>query len=585
MSKRNYWQRTVSRRGLLRGAAGGGVGLATAAAIGCGSEEEAVQGTVTATPTAQATGTSTRTPAASPGVRGGRLTFAQTTPGAEPRDPHKALNLGIALWNLMGNRAVVLDSKFKIVPELVESWEIVGDGLEIIMKVQPGANWHNKPPSNGRSVTAEDIAYNLMRISGHLDPENRALYPRAGTLINMTRAEAVDASTVRVIFDKPATAFLGGLADIRNSMVPKDFAEEVGLMDAQKFVGSGAFVVEEFREDQRAIFKRNPDYWRSQVVGQDLPYFDEIRWEWLPDAATVNAAFISGQIDWASGADPSSRDTIMRSVDGAQLFIWPGVHWEHMTLNVTQAPLDDLRVRRALHLAMDYKGINDAERGDGYWQFTGPLMSILPEALQPDEVAQLTGWNPSTKQQDIERAKELLSEAGYAEGALSLEILPLTRAGVFFNLALRIQDHLQKVWPQMSIQIDLPPDQPTFVKRQREGNYVTNIFAIAGQPDPFLELNWIYHSRGSRNYSRHANQRLDSIIEAGLIEFDATRRKALSQEAQQLILDEVIGILTFNMYRYVNIASPKIRGFDGLQVPANIGTDPNVFADRYWKDA
>ena len=152
------WQRLMrqrlSRRAVLRGSALGTAGLAAAIALGCEEEEKAP--TPTATGTAPAA-TATATPTAA--AKFGGSTVMSNGNFTAILDPHTDLNSAIFIWNQIGNTAIYSDGPtWKMVPSLVEKWEIPGDGTELILRVRQGVKWHNRPPTNGRELTAEDIA-------------------------------------------------------------------------------------------------------------------------------------------------------------------------------------------------------------------------------------------------------------------------------------------------------------------------------------------------------------------------------------------------------------------------------------------
>lgn len=176
--------------------------------------------------------------------------------------------------------------------------------LSATLTVQPNAKWHNKPPVNGRQVDAQDIAYNLLRITGALEPDEgqRARYQRRSTLTGMENAEAVDNEVVRVTFDRPTGTFLGGLSDFRNLMAPRDFLDGGGeYEDTPSVVGSGPFIIESFKGDERATWVRNPDYWRP---GLPSPTWTPCAGTGSPTASASRPR--SPRASWTSSPRPTS---------------------------------------------------------------------------------------------------------------------------------------------------------------------------------------------------------------------------------------------------------------------------------------
>src|SRR5262249_8976589 len=110
-------------------------------------------------------------------------------------DPHRSTLFTAIGQGLIMDQAIGLDKDFKLRPELVKSWEIIGNSEQFIFHLQPNAKWQNRAPANGRAVDAQDIAYNLMRIAGKNPGDKAAERPRAGTLVGMDKAEAIDPQT------------------------------------------------------------------------------------------------------------------------------------------------------------------------------------------------------------------------------------------------------------------------------------------------------------------------------------------------------------------------------------------------------
>lgn len=583
--KSRAWQqllrKKISRRAAIRGAALGSAGLTAAVALGCGEGEE-----TTATPTAtQATGTAS--PAAQQPQRGG-VTVANLGNLTAILDPHTDINQMLFVWAIIGNGALDLDgATWKVMPALVEKWEIPGDGTEIVFKVRQGAKWHNRPPSNGREVTAEDIAFNLMRMSGKLDPQNIARYQRASTIAYLNRAEAVDKYTVRAILDKPNSGFIRGLGDVRNAMVPKDFAETVGFQDPLKFVGSGGFTLERWEDNgQRAEFKPNPGYWRKGPSGEQLPYIEGVRWNYLPDRATSMSTFIAKSTDWFSRPSKTERQTISSAFRDAKLEAWPGDFLQYMAFNTKAKPFDDPRVRKAIFLTVNFKEVSDSYEGEGFWDYTGPVGSVYPEGIPSADIAKMPGYNPATKQQDIEKAKALMAEAGYPDPDFSVKMLPPgpQPAGFFYETAVRLQDSLKKVWPNLKPELDLPPDGATFSRRLVQGDFQTVVYVYGGYADATIMLLTHYHSKGSRNYGKFNDAAIDQLIDSAVAELNTEKRASILKEIQTKLINDHIPYILFNQQKHQMYVNPRIKGLSQLlgSPGAFNGYIMQQYADRYW---
>ncbi|MFI5388022.1 MAG: ABC transporter substrate-binding protein, partial [Fimbriimonadales bacterium] len=475
MPDTKFWRsrgsRRLSRRNLLLTTGATGAGLALAACGGKGNSGSSSSGT----------GTS---PAAAQPKQGGTLTFGATDP-AMWKQTDAAQALIFSVWHWTGRHALRLDPDTKkLTPLTVASWEIPGDGSEFILHVNPNAKIQNRPPANGRNFTADDLAWNINRIAGKLDPAHAALYQRATTMYPLDHTEAVDPTTCKVVMSKPSSTFLAGLTEAHNPMMPRDVVETGLLNNIPALAGHGPFMVKTYEEGGTMSFTRHPNY---MLPG--LPYLDQIDYITLPDAATKLSAFVSGKIDMYE--EPSAQDlpAIKASRPDAKLMSSGGLNWYHFRFQTEKPPFTDARVRKAIFLSLDYKQIGDGAWGDG-WMYTGPLAPENPEGFSQDQLKQLPGYNPNTKDKDRQTAKDLMTAAGYPDGDISFPILissPLPTNTAYQN-AVRAQDQLKKLWPKMNVQLQPPTDTASFNRLQSTNDFTMIAYTNTAFPDPALEL-------------------------------------------------------------------------------------------------
>lgn len=151
------------------------------------------------------------------------------------------------------------------------------------------------------------------------------------------------------------------------------------------------------------------------------------------------------------------------------------------------------------------------------------------------------------------------------------------------DAVLDIQAQLTSIFPKMKMEVKSPPDAATFQRWQAEGDFDTMFYIICPQIDSALELHNGYHSKGSRNYARYSNPKLDPIIEAAVGEFDEQKRLRLLKEAQDLIYAEGYHILWTASRHWTHAIQPPIRGMEEHFGPARCNcTHERVFADRFW---
>ncbi|MFN8559193.1 MAG: ABC transporter substrate-binding protein [Dehalococcoidia bacterium] len=498
--------------------------------------------------------------------RGGTLRISGATFG-ETLDPHRSTAAAAAVFALIGNGAVrVAKNPAELEPVLVEKWEIPGDGSEIIMRARPGVKWHNRAPVNGRAFGAEDIAFNLMRIAGKLDPGRVGSYQRRSSLPYLDRVEAVDASTARVKLSAPHSGFMYGLATERNYFIPKELvdAQADAWNDPKTFVGTGAWMYDTFQKDVKATLKPNPDFWE-----RGKPYLDGV--EELPlgaDRLSWLSAFSQGNVDVMDNVNAAERDTLAKTFKAALPVSWSVASYDHLRFNVGRAPFTDPRVRRAVHLVIDYKDWNDAWYGKDAWDYTGPLAAAFAEAIQSNDVAKLPGWNPATKEQDVKTARDLMAAAGFPNGNVSFKIMGWPSAGIpHRDNAIRAQDNLKRIWPAMDVTLDIPPDTGVATKRSVDGDFDALTYGIYALADPVLDLEDEYGSKGSRNYGRLREEQFDQLLLKASTQLDNAARALTLKQAQDLLINTYMPMVTIAQRRTVTYFAPKIRGLENMPRP------------------
>jgi peptide/nickel transport system substrate-binding protein len=551
MVEQHYWKNlnrySLSRRRLI--AAGGAAGAA--AVVACGGSKPATSGP-----------SGSPASGAAQGKKGGTLTFGQTDPAwFKQTDADTALIVNV--FQMISRNAIRMDGDTKkLTPQVVEKWEIPGDGSQFILHVRPNMNIHSKNP---RPINAEDVAFNINRIAGKLDPQHQALYQRASTMYGLDHAEAVDPTTVKVVMDKPSSTFLYGLAHHDNAMMPKDVVDaDPQLTNWPNFAGVGPFTVKSYQEGGTLSLARSPDFFE-----EGLPYLDQLDTLTLPDAATKVSAFVSGQIDMYEEPTKEQVPEIKASRPDAKLYNSGGLNWYHFRFQTEKQPFTDVRVRKALMLALDYKEIGDGTWGDG-WGYTGAVVPANPDALSEDQLKQIPGLNPSTKDKDRQTAKQLMTAAGYPDGEVSFPILissPLPTNAAYEN-ATRAQDQWKKLWPKMNVTLQPPPDTAAFARLQATNDFSMIAYTNTAFPDPALELGAQWHSPagllGSRNYGKFKNADADAAIEKALTTIDPDARKQVIQDFEKRWFDEWVPLIPLHTGADRYFTGSHFGGFDKL---------------------
>lgn len=306
-----------------------------------------------------------------------------------------------------------------IVPALAESWTISDDGLTYTFTLREGLQY-----SDGSPITADDIVWNLKRF---MDPEVNVL--GAFLAEGMTEVEAVDESTVVVHLDHPVSAFLYNIAIFPAYILPKAAVEEQGADFFKKPVSSGPFVVTEFAPGSHISFERNPHYFE-----EGKPYLDSMRWNFVENTNTRVLSLKSDEAQLADGIPFSQVDALQADSNLAL----QSVALPQSMLLVTNTKVDelsDVRVRRAMSLAIDREQLNETVfRGVGSVP-NSVLMNFELDA--PDDVVPPFEY-------DVEKAKEELAQSDYPDG---FEVTMQYPSGLDYlkSMALFIQQNLGEI--------------------------------------------------------------------------------------------------------------------------------------------
>lgn len=290
-------------------------------------------------------------------------------------------------------------------PDLAESYTVSDDGLVYTFKLRGGVKFHN-----GRLMTSADVKYSFERavnpatqspgggyfsmISGYDDVAG-------GKVTTLSGIETPDDKTVVFKLSRPDATFLHLMAINFGYIVPKEEVEKAGADWGKKPVGTGAFKFVEWVPGQNIKLERNKDYYHAGV-----PYLDNITFEFGQDPTVAVLRLKKGEIDIVGDgvppaqfteimADPANKDLI---AEGNQL------HTGYVTMNVTQAPFDNLKVRQAVNMAINKDRIVRLINNRA-----APASQALPPAMP--------GYNPDNKgyAYDPDGAKKLLAEAGVGE--------------------------------------------------------------------------------------------------------------------------------------------------------------------------
>jgi peptide/nickel transport system substrate-binding protein len=299
---------------------------------------------------------------------------------------------------------------FPIEGDLAESWSQPSE-TTYVFKLRKGVRWQNRPPVNGRELTAEDVVYSVERF--------RTLKGNANAymLSSLDKVEAIDKHTIKFTLKEPYVWFLDMIANSHAvPIIAKECVEKFGdLKKPESMVGSGPWMLDSYRPNVGYTFVRNPGYFLS-----GLPYIERIEVSVDEDNASRMAAFIAGKydlgweyqgvinrVDWVQ-----IKDTLKQKRPRLQTAEYPNSVMSHIYMRTDKPPFSDIRVRRAMSLAIDRKGIIDSVY-EGGAAINPPVPAALRDWSVPmDQLGEGGRWY----KYDLAQAKKLMAEAGHANG-------------------------------------------------------------------------------------------------------------------------------------------------------------------------
>jgi len=445
-----------------------------------------------------------------------------------------------------------------LAPQLASKW-VQKDPLTFDFTIQEGVKW-----SDGTPFTAADVvwSYNYWR-----EPKNA--FTRASLIAGADKIEAPDARTVRFTLKAPAFTFLPNLAEQYAGIFPKHIGETgADFEKLEQLVGTGPFKVVSWDRDTRAQLVRNETYWDA-----GKPYVDKITVLFGMDQSARLAAFVAKEIDVHYVTDEKTYQTVKTQLPDIEGEVNIGNTHVHIYINNGKKPFDDVRVRKALHLAVDRATLNKVVSG-GKGQINPPLVwGGTVYAIPQEELLKRPGYR-ADKTQDLADAKRLLSEAGFPSGLkavvkTSSELVstpPVQQAFV---------EQMKKIGVELE---DRQTDRASFTKEFNAKEYELSTW-IFSSPDPDQPLSTRLHSKSTSNVSNVEDSRLDEMIAAQREAQTTDQRKKVLRDLQEYLEEKVYLIPT------IDYASWSMRQGYLQSWVDNRGVDPFMNASQiFWLD-
>ena len=419
--------------------------------------------------------------------------------------------------------------------ELVESYEISEDGITYTFTLRD-AVFHNGDP-----VTAEDVKFTFERI---LNPETGATFAKQLSVIE--DITVIDEKTVSFTLSDVVAPFIDYLAVAESAIVSKAWTEEHAGDLSSNPMGAGPYRFVEYSEGQRIVLEKFEDFYNAdQVITQQIIF------EFYPDGTSRVNALMAGETDLIEYV-PWKDIPLITSNEDLQLLGGTGA-FMGLVFNTNFEPFADPRVRQAVSYAIDRMVvINTAFSGQGEPMFGMPIPS---SSLAYDErFNNYFEYNP-------DRARELLAEAGYADG-FTARLLATSQYDFHQQTAVAVQAELAKIGIQLELDL---PDWATRLEQNLAADYDLLVIGTAGDiADPDF-LSDFYQSGEVRlnNAPGFADARIDELLQLGRSTLNVDERRAIYAELQERALE--LSPLVYLMWRSQSYAASKhVVGFRPL---------------------
>ncbi|WP_181272998.1 ABC transporter substrate-binding protein [Brevibacterium oceani] len=432
-------------------------------------------------------------------VKGGTLRAGVTGGNsADTVDAHIPVNSGdIARTVNLYNCLLTRTDDYKIQPELAESFEPNSDSTVWTATLREGIKF-----SDGRDITPDDVVFTFERINDPDDPKTAS-----SSFTMLEKVVATGDRTVEFRLNEPNGLLNDSVSEYTCGIVPADY-------DPKKPVSSGPFKLKSHTPGQSTVMERNEYYWRNST------YLDEVQVLNFNDSDALINALLSSQVDAIAQIplalveviDADERMAILNSKTGM---------WLPFTMRVDKKPFDDVKVRQAFRLVVDRKQmIEQVLSGYGTIgnDMFGPLSENYPDFPQRD--------------QDIDKAKKLLAEAGYPDG---LEV-ELVTAPIQSGVVEAAQVFAQQA-ADAGITVKIRKvDATTFFGDEYlkwdfaqdfwyTRDFLPQCVSCAMDVSPFNETHWV-------------DKKFSSIVQKARGIPESSKRKNLEHEAQKMLYDE-----------------------------------------------
>ncbi|MCC8368182.1 ABC transporter substrate-binding protein [Xenorhabdus sp. PB61.4] len=447
----------------------------------------------------------------------------------------------------------------EIIPSLSERWDVSDDGKTYTFHLRKGVRWHSsKDFKPTRDFNADDIIFTFMRQKDKNHPYHQVSgggyeYFSGMDMENIiNKIEKVDDYTVRFVLSRPEAPFLANLAMDFASILSKEYADvmmKAGTPEKVDLnpIGTGPFQLVQYQKDSRILYKAFKDYWEGPAK------IDRLVFSITPDASVRYAKLQKNECQVMPYPNPADIASMKQNKD-IVLKEQAGMNVGYLSYNVTKKPMDNLKVRQALTMAVNKDAIIEA-----VYQGAGQkAKNLIPPTMW--------GYNDDIKDYayDPAKAKELLKEAGFANGfETDLWAMPVQRP--YNPNARRMAEIIQADWAKIGVKAKIVSyEWGEYLKRAKDGepqNVMMGWTGDNGDPDNFFGtlFSCAAKDQGS-NYSKWCDKQFEDIILPARKTADVAKRTELYKQAQVVMHEQVPALIVAHSTVYEPIRK-EVKGY------------------------
>ena len=523
------------------------------------------------------TGTANATGEAADAAEAGSTGFTvQLGPNPETLDP--ALNAAVDGGNTLitiEEPLLIIDENNEVQPGQAESYEVSDDGLTWTFHMRDGLKW-----SDGSDLTAADFEYSFKRLAspdtaapyaetvvgmidgyqdaiGNPDEDGNTTTDPDWDALNVHASE--DGKTLTVQLSYPCSYFDKLASFVATSPVQQATVEANGdawCTEPDTYVCNGPYMITEWTPSERIVLSKNPYYvggWDSSKIVSDT-----ITLLLLEDSSASYAAYNSGEAQLVKDVPTDEIPSLTRAEDGGDFYLDEIMGTYYISLNDQEEPFTDVRVRKALSLAIDRDYVANTIMQGIYT----PATALVGPGIVDENgyfMDNANGGEPYISDDyaaNLEEAKSLLAEAGYPDG----EGFPtITYSANDAGYHIPVAEYLQQAWGELGITMNIDKvEWSSFIPMRRAGDYdISRNGWVMDYNDPsnMLEL---FTTNNGNNDGKYANPEFDQVIEDSRVADKTTHFEKL-HEAEDILMNDA-ACIPVAYYNDFWLQSPSLKG-------------------------